>query len=154
MRLGPEPTPQPETPAPIEGAGVDARSSANPVIVAEQKTVTVSGAHGCANGRTALLHSAIELNLPRFLVEGVLENPTLSDVKNKPGTKVHTVELLKLLTTDPGFGMKFSLILDAIPAWSKYKAQDHSLFVTGDEQKVDYFLTDGSEGERKLLTHE
>jgi hypothetical protein len=45
---------------------------------------------------------------------------------------------------DPAFGMKFQMILDGIPDWKKYKAQDHSLFITGPEQKADYFLTDGS----------
>jgi hypothetical protein len=53
---------------------------------------------------------------------------------------------------DPGYGLKFRLILDEIPAWKKYKSQDHSLFITGSEQKADYFLTDGDKEPAKLLT--
>jgi hypothetical protein len=101
----------------------------------------------------ALLQSALQCKLPHFLVDDVLENSSLSKVKDPAAAKVHSVELLKLLADDPAFGMKFQMILDTIPAWKKYKAQDHSLFITGPEQKADYFLTDGSSGEpKKLLT--
>jgi hypothetical protein len=93
------------------------------------------------------------LRIAKVLIENVLENSTLSKVKDPAAVAVHTVELLKLLATDPGYGMKFSLYLEMITAWKKYKTQEHSLFITGPEQKADYFLTDGGErGGTKLLT--
>ena len=135
--LGPTPTPQLIIASPMTASGIDARLSMDPTIEAEQKTLGVAGALGCAEGRSTLLQSAIQCNLPQFLVEDILENPTLSIVKDPTGTKVHSIELLKLLTTDPAFGLKFSLILDALPSWKKYKSQDHSLFVIGKEHKTD-----------------
>ena len=136
-----------------EGAGVDARAKENPTAEAERRANTVPGAPGSADGRVALLQSALVCELPRFLVENVLENLTISNVKDPAALKVHSVELLKLLTTDPGFGMLFSLKLQDISAWKKYKTQDHSLFITGPVQRADYFLTDGKEGgAAKLLT--
>lgn len=139
----------------MEGSGIDARAKPDPKMQAEQMAVSSGGAPGAADGRIALLQAALVNELPKFLLEGVLENPTLTKVKDPAATKVHSVELLKLLTMDPGYGMKFSLLLDEIPAWKNYKSQDHSLFITGSEQKADYFLTDGSSGEAtKLLTQE
>jgi len=133
--------------------GVDARMKLDPDEEAEKQMKTVAGAPGAADGRVALLQSALMCDLPRFLVESVLENPKLSKVRDPAATKVHSVELLKLLASDPGYGMKFRMILDEIPGWKKYKSQDHSLFITGPEQKADYFLTDGGSGEtKKLLT--
>lgn len=129
------------------GSGIDARTKPDPKVEAEQQAVSLGGAPGAANGRVALLQSALVNELPKFLLENVLENPTMKKVKDPAATKVHTVELLKLLTEDPGYGMKFKLILDELPAWKNYKSQDHSLFITGVEQKADYFLTDGSSGE-------
>mmetsp|Transcript_11529 Transcript_11529/g.16907 ORF Transcript_11529/g.16907 Transcript_11529/m.16907 type:complete len:945 (-) Transcript_11529:260-3094(-) len=137
---------------PIEGSGIDARSSADPKVTAEQQTISVGGAPGAAQGRIALLQSALACNLVEFLLDDVLENETLKSVKDPSSAKVHAVELLKLLTKDPAYGMKFSLILDELPSWRKYKSQDHSLFITGKEQKADYFLTDGSSEPTKLLT--
>jgi hypothetical protein len=145
---------QPVQPAPVTyGAGIDARTKADPIVEAEKRADTEQGAPGAADGRVALLQSALQCKLPHFLVDDVLENSSLSKVKDPAAAKVHSVELLKLLADDPAFGMKFQMILDDIPAWKKYKAQDHSLFITGPEQKADYFLTDGSSGEpKKLLT--
>lgn len=137
---------------PIEGTGVDARTSTDPKVVAEQQTMAVGGAPGAAQGRISLLQSALACKLAEFLLNDVLENATLANVKDPASVKVHAVELLKLLTIDPAYGMKFKLILDEHPAWRKYKSQDHSLFITGTEQKTDYFLTDGSSGPTKLLT--
>lgn len=152
MAEGPPPTPQ-YRPTAVAGAGIDARSTPDPKVEAEQLAVSSGGAPGAANGRVALLQSALVNELPKFLLEGVLENPGLRNVKDPASTKVHTVELLKLLTEDPGYGMKFQLILEKMPAWKNYKSQDHSLFITGSEQKADYFLTDGSSGEpTKMLT--
>ena len=84
----------------------------------------------------------------------MLENPSLSKVKDPASVIVHTVEILKLLVKDPGYGLKFQLILDKIPQWKKYVSQDHSLFITGIEQKTDYFLTDGNSSKdlNKFLT--
>jgi hypothetical protein len=111
------------------------------------------GAPGSAQGRIALLRQALACKLCHFLVDSVLENPTLADVRDPAAAKVHTIELLKLLSKDPGYGPKFKLILDTLPAWKKYKSQDHSLFITTAEQKSDYFLTDGETGTpKKLLT--
>jgi hypothetical protein len=147
-----QPQYRPET---TTGSGIDARTTPDPKTEAEQMAVSSGGAPGAADGRIALLQASLVNELPKFLLEGVLENPALSKVKDSAAAKVHTVELLKLLTMDPGFGMKFQLILDEIPAWKNYKSQDHSLFITGSEQKADYFLTDGSSGEpTKLLTQE
>ena len=138
-----------------ESAPIDARTSVDPKVEAEQRLTSEQGAPGSVSGRVALLESAIQCDLPKFLLESVLENATLKSVKDPASTKVHAVDLLKLLTKDPGYGMKFELLLKAIPAWKKYKAQDHSLFITGPEQKADYFLTDGgaTKESKKLLTH-
>jgi len=149
-----QPVIQPQyRPDAIEGAGIDARTSADPKVEAEQQAVSTGGAPGAANGRVALLQAALINELPQYLLMKVLENPTLKKVKDPASAKVHTVELLKLLTDDPGYGMKFKLILDEMPAWKNYKSQDHSLFMHSTEQKADYFLTDGSSGEAtKMLT--
>mmetsp|Transcript_6988 Transcript_6988/g.16332 ORF Transcript_6988/g.16332 Transcript_6988/m.16332 type:complete len:3227 (-) Transcript_6988:18-9698(-) len=146
--------PQGSMPQPpqTEGTGIDARTEVDPKEVAEQKTQTEAGAPGAADGRVPLLQSALTCELPSFLVELVLENAALSTIKDPAAAKVHAVELLKLLTQDPGYGMKFQMMLDEIPAWKKYKKQDHSLFITNTEKPmVDYFLTDGSNGPTKLL---
>lgn len=138
-------------PTPIEGMGIDARSKPDAQTVAQQHTMSVGGAPGCAQGRVALLQQALACKMCEFLVNNVLENATLADVKDPAAAKVHAIDLLKLLTRDPGYGPKFKLILDAIPAWTKYKSQDHSLYITGHEQRADYFLTDGGSGEPKRL---
>lgn len=140
-----------------EGSSIDARTQMDPKEEAEVKIKIIPGAPGSADGRVPLLQSALTCDLPKFLVEDVLENPTLANVKDPSGTKVHAVELLKLLSSDPGYGMKFEIILDEIPSWKKYKSQDHSLFITSSEQKMaDYFLTDGTDSRNptKLLTQE
>jgi hypothetical protein len=113
--------------------------------------MSVGGAPGSAQGRIALLQQALACKLCHFLVDGVLENPTLANVRDPATAKVHAIELLKLLSKDPGYGPKFKLILDTLPAWKKYKSQDHSLFITSAEQKADYFLTDGESGAPKML---
>jgi hypothetical protein len=136
-----------------EGVEIDARTKADPKEEAEKKTKTMAGAPGGADGRVALLQSALICDLPQFLVETVLENPNLQKVKDPAAVKVHSMEILKLLTSDPTYGMKFQIILDQIPSWKKYKSQDHSLFNSGPEQKTDYFLTYGGLGDtKKLLT--
>jgi len=138
-----------------EGLGVDARTQSEPPNVQAAKAAeTVQGAPDSADGRRALLESALRCDLPKFLIESVLENPNLPKVKDPASVKVHSVELLKLLMQEPGYGLKFKIVLEAIPAWKKYASQDHSLFITGLEQKADYFLTDGNSSmdTKKLLT--
>ena len=110
-------------------------------------------APGSARGRVSLLHQALECNLAPFLLESILDLPYLSSCKDPASAKVHAVDLCKLLILDPGYGMKFELILEGLPGWKKYGSQDHSLFITGSEQKADYFLTNGENSEpMKLLT--
>lgn len=143
---------QPPAPS-TEGTEIDARSKPDPNVTAEQQAVSTDGAPGAAQGRVVLLQQALSFDLCEFLVDKVLENPTLQNVKDPSGAKVHSIELLKLLTKDPGYGAKFKLVLEKLPAWKKYKSQDHSLLITGHEQKTDYFLTDGGSGEpKKMLT--
>jgi len=141
-----------DSPNPISESVIDARSPIDQSIQAENNIRFTSGGAGCAKGRSAFLNAAIKLELAKFLVEQVLENPTLINVKDPASVKVHSIELLKLLTLDPAYGLQFNIILDSISLWKKYKNQDHSLFITGVEQKIDYFLLDGVEGNKKLLT--
>mmetsp|Transcript_29905 Transcript_29905/g.87346 ORF Transcript_29905/g.87346 Transcript_29905/m.87346 type:complete len:415 (+) Transcript_29905:1232-2476(+) len=154
----PAPIPaQPEMFTPVTSSSiVDATSSAvSSTIPVEQSRGTEEGmgAPRSVNGRVTLLNSALSCNLPGFLVDQVLENPALPTVKDPTGTKVHAVALLKLLESDPAYGAKIGLILDSMEAWKKYKLQDHSLFITGAEQKTDYFLLDqGGANSTKLLT--
>jgi hypothetical protein len=140
-----------------EGLGIDARTlSETPSVQAVIAAEINQGAPNSADGRKALLESALRCDLPKHLIESVLENPNLPKVKDAASVKVHAVELLKLLTQDPGYGLKFKLVLEEIPAWKKYASQDHSLFITGIEQKADYFLTDGSstlDSKKLLLTN-
>ncbi len=135
-----------------EGSGIDARTPLDPKVEAEQQATSRSGAPGAAQGRVSLLQSALVCGLAEFLINDVLESPQLPSIKDSASAKVHAVELLKLLTMDPGFGLKFQLILDGIPAWKRYKSQDHSLFIMSAEQRTDYFLTDGGADTKKLLT--
>ena len=100
------------------------------------------------------MQQALACNLCEFLVDDVLENPTLQKIRDPAAAKVHAIDLLKMLCKDPGFGPKFKMILDDLPAWKKYKSQDHSLLITGHEQKADYFLTDGGSGKDKMLLTE
>ena len=75
---GNEPAPARQyRPTPIEGTGIDARSEVNPKQKAEQQILSSAGAPGSAQGRIALLQSALACELPKFLVEHVLENATL-----------------------------------------------------------------------------
>lgn len=136
-----------------EVASVDARAAVDPKEDAERRMKTIPAASGAASGRTALLQCAILCDLPNFIIDTVLESNKLRDAKDPAAAKVYGIELLKLLTQDPGYGMKFQLLLDENPSWKRYKTQDHSLFITGPEQRADYFLTDGGNGEaKKLLT--
>jgi len=55
----------------------------------------------------ALLQQALACHLCEFLVEKVLEHPDLLKVRDPASVKVHAIELLNMLTKDPGFGTKF-----------------------------------------------
>ena len=152
-----QPPPVPQDPpivTTVTTEGVDARAKPDPAVEASQRAATSAGAPGSAAGRKALLESALRCSLATFLIQSVLENSTLSKIKDPAAAKVHAVELLKLLTKDPGYGLKFKHILDDVPEWKKYVSQDHSLFITGPEQKSDYFLslTDGKSEPTKFLT--
>ena len=140
------------TPKAVSGDGIDARTAPDPKLSADEQARTVGGAPGAAHGRVGLLEQALESRLCNFVVESFLENPSLVRVKDPASAKVHAIELLKLLRLDPGYGPKFNLILEGIPAWKKYKSQDHSLLITSHEQRADYFLTDGGNSDRKMLT--
>jgi hypothetical protein len=112
-------------------APIDARSAPDPSEAADRQASTVPGASGSARHRALLLRQALACRLCEFLVTGVLEGPTLERVKDPSAARVHSLELLKLLTMDPGYGPKFRLILEHYPAWkNKYKLQDHSLYIT------------------------
>ncbi|GMI07357.1 hypothetical protein TrLO_g7538 [Triparma laevis f. longispina] len=135
-----------------EGGMHDARTAPDPAMVALEKSKTAPGAPGCAHSRAALL-TAVQVNgTLSFLLGDVLENATAGSVMDPASLKVHSVDLLKLLAKDPGFGDLFKLTLDGLPSWKKYSTQDHSLFITGTQQTADYFLTDGGAKDRKLLT--
>ena len=104
-------------PTPTEGAGIDARTSPDPKVTAEQQASIVSGSPGAAHGRAALLQQALICQLCEFLVDHVLEHPDLLKVRDPASAKVHAIELIKLLSKDPGYGPKFKIILDGLPAW-------------------------------------
>jgi hypothetical protein len=151
-------TSQPTTyqPNPIlESKGIiDARSGPDPMQVAEQQKINVAGAPNAAQGRILWLRQAQATNLCSFLINDVLENITLKQIRDPDSAKVHAIAVIQLLRKDPGYGAQFQLILNEIPAWKKYKSQDHSLLITGHEQRADYFLSDGGNGINnfKLLT--
>lgn len=133
---------------------IDARSPTDPSVTAEEHAVALDGAPGAAQGRVALLHQALKCQLFQFLVNDFLENVSLDEIKDPAAGKVHAINLLKLLSADPGYGMKFKLILKDIPAWtSKYKSQDHSLLLAT-TKRTDYFLTAGEEGNPTLMLTE
>jgi hypothetical protein len=119
-------------------------------LTAEQRALSTDGASGAANSRVALLHQALACQLCQFLVNDFLENMSLPEIKDPAAGKVNAIRLLKLLTMDPGYGMKFKLILKDLPAWSKYKSQDHSLLLAT-SKRTDYFLTAGEQANATLL---
>ena len=157
-----EVTPMPAAAA-AEGGGVtngftndgavNAMSAPKPEDVAKQQMGTVGGAPNAAHGRVSLLNLALKGGLCKFLVEEVLDNESCKLIVDPAAIKVHAVALVKLLAKDPGYGMQFSLVLGGIDGWKKYKDQDHALFITGTEQRADYFLTNSSSrAEEKMLT--
>ena len=146
-----------DRPISMHGNGIDARSPQDPKITAQEQAMTMGGARGAANGRVALLQQALACNLCPFLVNDFLEHPKLASIRDPSAAKVHAIALLKLLCSDPGYGPKFKLILEELPAWKKYSSQDHSLLIASSSlssPQNDYFLTDGgATSEAKLLTH-
>ena len=137
----------------FNGTGIDARSPVDPAQTAEERAVSSDGAPGAACGRITLLHQALACRLCQFLVNDFLENVSLEEIKDPSAGKVHAVDLLKLLTMDPGYGMKFKLILKDIPAWSKYKSQDHSLLLATATRTAG-LLTAGEQADPNLLLAE
>ncbi|GKY91883.1 hypothetical protein MPSEU_000159900 [Mayamaea pseudoterrestris] len=147
----PRPSPQ-YRPDAVQGTGIDARTREDPQLTAETQAASTCGALHSAQGRVSLFQQALSCNLCSFMIDRILENPELASVKDPIAAKTHAIDLLKTLTTDPGYGPKFKLILDDIPAWKKYKLQDHSLYLTGKDQRSDYLLTDGLSDPTRLLT--
>ena len=143
--------PQNIPPFAVTGEVIHARSPADPSIIADEQMKTVAGAPNSARGRSVLLASALRCGLPQFLVDTVLENCNLGQVRDVGAVKMHAVELLQLLLKDPGYGMKFELVLDAVPSWQKYKSQDHALFSSDLEGNGCNLLTGGSD--TKMLTY-
>merc|ERR1739844_432511 len=86
----------------------------DPNAIADQRINQIDGSPNSAKGRRSLLDAALNCGLPQFLVDDVLENVTLDEVKNSGSVKFHTIQLLKLLLRDPGYGMKFQIILDGL----------------------------------------
>ena len=145
---------EPQSMTTMAGTGIDARSPTDPAVTAEARAISSDGAEGATTGRVTLLHQALTCHLCEFLVNDFLENVSLHEIKDPAAGKVHAIHLLKLLTMDPGYGMKFKLILKGLPAWSKYKSQDHSLLMAT-TKRTDYFLTAGEEANSTLLlTHD
>ena len=92
-----------------------------PAMIADERMQNTDGAPNSARGRKILLDSALACGLPAFCILSVLENPNLNSVKNATATKAHTLELLHLMLKDPGYGLQFELVLNAIPNGKKYK---------------------------------
>lgn len=116
-------------------------------IQAEKNTVSIPGAKGCAKGRLNFLRSALDCELPHFLIEHVIESPAAEDVKEPCSLKVNAIEILELLTKDPGFGMKIKLILNSIPSYKDYESEKETLILKAkEEKKIDYhkFITGDS----------
>ena len=142
MGSGPAPT--------MHGTGVDARSDPTPGQVAKEQAQSTGGASGSIPSRATLLQQALACRLVQFLLNDVLENPSLSEVSDPAAAKAQAVVILQMLTRDPGYGQTFQLLLEDEDAWSKYKSQDFSLLMTG--SKVgDSFLLTASGKERKYI---
>ena len=97
------------------------QSLADPKIIAEQRMKSSSGSPGSAFGRGPFLSSVLRCGLIHFLVNDVLENTSLENVNDPEAVKLHTLEIINLLSMDPGYGLMFRLILDSIPQWEKYE---------------------------------
>ncbi len=93
----------------------------DPETVADEKIRSTVGAPNSAPSRNILLDSALSCKLHEFLLLSVLENPEHNQVKDWDLVKLHSLELLRLLMKDPGYGMKFEFLMNAIPSWKSYK---------------------------------
>lgn len=94
-----------------------------PTMIADDRMKTTDGAPNSARGRKVLLDSALACGLPQFLINSILENPNINSIKDPSTAKAHSVELLHLMLKDPGYGMQFELVIDAISTGNKYKPQ-------------------------------
>lgn len=109
----------------ITSDSVDALHSNDSNAIAQNRMISLAGAPNSARGRCILLDSALACELPQFLVMNILENPRFEfDVKDSKSTKLHVIELLQLLLKDPGYGLKFKIVLESMPTWNlKYIQQ-------------------------------
>jgi DnaJ family protein C protein 13 len=98
-----------------------------------------------------LVPHALSLNMIPFLMH-VLEEADLSNVVDASGTKVHAIQILKIMTQDANHGQQAEVVLESMPGWERYKHQKHDLFVTQNE-KIDYFLADSTNSGFKMLTN-
>ena len=100
---------------------VIAKPVVDPKKVAKEKMKSIDGAPNCAKGRKIFLDSVLSCGLIPFLVDNILEHPSRQDILDEDATKLHVIEIIDLLSKDPGYGLMFHIILDALPNWSKYK---------------------------------
>jgi len=127
--------------------GIDMQSSGQGTSFSQSEST------GCTKGRKMLLFAVVQCDLPHFLLEDVMENVSLTSIKDPGSLKMYAIELLQLLVSDCEYGPRFETILNGIPSWNKYKGQDYSLFVSSAEKK-EYLLLDDSERlSSKLLTN-
>eukprot|EP00551_Chaetoceros_affinis_P011437 CAMPEP_0203680424 /NCGR_PEP_ID=MMETSP0090-20130426/39233_1 /ASSEMBLY_ACC=CAM_ASM_001088 /TAXON_ID=426623 /ORGANISM="Chaetoceros affinis, Strain CCMP159" /LENGTH=1702 /DNA_ID=CAMNT_0050548483 /DNA_START=284 /DNA_END=5392 /DNA_ORIENTATION=+ len=93
----------------------------DPMIIAQQKIASSSGAPGSARGRNILLSSVLKCGLIQFLVDSVLENSASESLLQRDLLKANAVEIIQLLLMDPGYGLMFQLILDKSPNWKNHQ---------------------------------
>lgn len=120
-----QPQQQFHSPYAITSPAVNSLPVPTPTMIADDRIKTADGAPNSARGRKVLLDSALACGLPQFLINSILENPNINSIKDPSIAKAHAVELLHLMLKDPGYGMKFDLVLDAITTGNKYKPQTH-----------------------------
>lgn len=94
----------------------------DPKVLATERMNSSDGAPGSAKGRKKFLSSVLSCGLLQFLIDDVLENPTLDDDVDEPeSVKEYAVEILNLLLMDPGYGLMFYLVLNSLANFEKYK---------------------------------
>ncbi len=94
----------------------------DPKVLATERMNSSDAAPGSAKGRKKFLTSVLSCGLLQFLIDDVLENPTLDDDVDEPeSVKEYAVEILNLLLMDPGYGLMFYLVLSSLANWEKYK---------------------------------
>ena len=91
----------------------------DPNKIAEGRIKSFEGAPGSAKGRNSLLSCILSCGFIEFLVNKVLVKSALESVNEPEKVKLQAEEIIKLLTMDPGYGLKFQLILKEL----NYQAQ-------------------------------